>query len=330
MSVELLLDRTKKVFPDYQKAGVEIVPLEKGGSTRKYYRIRFGASFSLILVKYNLDKEENRRFVPIALLFGEVGIKAPEIYFHDPEEGLVWMEDLGEEELWQHRQNNWSIRRKLYQKTLDQTLLLHRLDIEESNRLHLMSGFDEGLYQWEQSYCIENCLIRYFRCLEAEHLKSEPALKQLSIELASYPMVLVHRDLQSQNVIIHQNNAYLIDFQGMRTGLRQYDLASLLCDPYVSLTETERDELLRYYYEKSDATESWEQFNELYCKCAIQRLMQALGAYGYLGLVLGKSEFLHHIAPALATLRVTAAKLAGFEFLVDFFERLPSPSQSRA
>ena len=37
--------------------------------------------------------------------------------------------------------------------------------------------------------------------------------------------------------------------------------------------------------------------------CACQRLMQALGAYGKLGVVDGKTAFLRHIAPAIANLR---------------------------
>ena len=40
---------------------------------------------------------------------------------------------------------------------------------------------------------------------------------------------------------------YLIDFQGMRPGLAEYDLASLLYDPYVHLTGFERAELLEFY-----------------------------------------------------------------------------------
>jgi aminoglycoside/choline kinase family phosphotransferase len=43
----------------------------------------------------------------------------------------------------------------------------------------------------------------------------------------------VHRDFQSQNIIARSGHAYLIDFQGMRPGLAEYDLASLLFDPYV-------------------------------------------------------------------------------------------------
>ena len=37
--------------------------------------------------------------------------------------------------------------------------------------------------------------------------------------------------------------------------------------------------------------------------CAMQRLMQALGAYGFLGLVKGSRHFLAHVPAALRSLR---------------------------
>ena len=53
MSLERLIDQTRERFPHYNESKVEILPLEKGGSDRRYYRVRFSADHSLILVKYN-------------------------------------------------------------------------------------------------------------------------------------------------------------------------------------------------------------------------------------------------------------------------------------
>jgi aminoglycoside/choline kinase family phosphotransferase len=91
----------------------------------------------------------------------------------------------------------------------------------------------------------------------------------------------VHRDFQSQNIIIRQGQAYLIDFQGMRPGLAEYDLASLLYDPYVQLSAAERAELLEFYRGEAEIIDP--AYEEKFRLCAMQRLMQALGAYGYLG-----------------------------------------------
>jgi hypothetical protein len=45
----------------------------------------------------------------------------------------------------------------------------------------------------------------------------------------------------------------------------------------------------------------------------MQRLMQALGAYGFLGLVKGRSHFLEHIPAALGNLRQVVAGIEGLE-----------------
>jgi aminoglycoside/choline kinase family phosphotransferase len=95
------------------------------------------------------------------------------------------------------------------------------------------------LYQWEQHYFFENCLGNYFALDQAGvvELSRLPVFIEIAERLASLPRVLVHRDFQSQNIIIRNGHAYLIDFQGMRPGLSKYDLASLLYDPYVELSE---------------------------------------------------------------------------------------------
>lgn len=72
-------------------------------------------------------------------------------------------------------------------------------------------------------------------------------MKRLARGLAAETRQLVHRDFQSQNILIRKGEASFIDFQGMRPGLAQYDLASLLCDPYVEISSEERTHLLAYY-----------------------------------------------------------------------------------
>src|SRR5213080_4144825 len=59
MRTEFLLRRTRMHFPLLDETDVKIRPIEKGGSDRKFYRIRCSAHQTLILVKYNLEREEN-------------------------------------------------------------------------------------------------------------------------------------------------------------------------------------------------------------------------------------------------------------------------------
>jgi aminoglycoside/choline kinase family phosphotransferase len=331
MSLERLIDQTRERFPHYNESKVEILPVEKGGSDRHYYRVRFSADHSLILVKYNPEKPENERFVAIANFLNGIGVNAPLIYYHDQDQALIWMQDLGDEDLWQHRNEGWTLRRRFYEAALDQVALLHSLDPAFGEKLHLQPGFDESLYLWEQNYCLENCLGRYFQVPPAEiqMLREHVAFENLAKRLASYRRVLVHRDFQSQNIIVWDEQAYLIDFQGLRPGLPQYDLASLLLDPYAGLTYQERAHLLSYYFEQNDHGWTFPEFERIYLDCGIQRLMQALGAYGVIGILGEKKEFLRHIQPAIKTLIEVASLAENFNFFAEFLTGLPDRPKPR-
>jgi aminoglycoside/choline kinase family phosphotransferase len=130
------------------------------------------------------------------------------------------------------------------------------------------------------------------------------ALRGIARRLGEKRRVLVHRDFQSQNVLIDRGEAWLIDFQGLRPGLAQYDLASLVYDPYMTLGSDEREELIDAYIGKvlEAGGEIEADFRETLDLCAMQRLMQALGAYGFLGLVKERTAFLEHIPAALKSL----------------------------
>jgi aminoglycoside/choline kinase family phosphotransferase len=321
MSLEQLILQTQEKFPAFSRDSVQIAPLEKGGSDRKFYRICMGSENPLILVKYSIQKEENCHYVAIAQFLDANGINVPRIYFHDPVEGLIWMEDLGEIDLWEHRDKPWPQLRELYRGALDQALLLHSRAHHSPlrTRLQLQKEFNAELYLWEQNYFLENCLERYFKVpadIVDLHRRSTP-LQKIAIDLAVLPRVFVHRDFQSQNIMVRAGAAWLIDFQGLRPGLAQYDLASLLYDPYVALTEPQRDELLDNYIAQSiDAgIPVPADFRRIFDLCAMQRLMQALGAYGFLGLVKERLNFLDHIKPALASLKLVLTRIPDLENL---------------
>jgi len=324
VKTDLLLRQTRMHFPRFDSAEVEIAPIEKGGSDRKFYRVKCSPDQKLILVKYNLEREENRHYVQIANFLDEQNIRGPKIYFHDEEEGLIWLEDLGERDLFSYRDETWLVRRAFYESALDEMAKLHRVSENESHciRANLPAEFNAALYLWEQHYFFENCLGRYFEIDEAEwtRLAGLPALHAVAERLDHWPRVLVHRDFQSQNIIVRNGQAHLIDFQGMRPGLAEYDLASLLYDPYVDLSAAERAELIEYYGERETVDGEFAIRLRL---CAMQRLMQALGAYGFLGLVKQHEAFLHYIPKALDSLREIVSKLDGLEDLNQTLTRLP-------
>lgn len=332
---EALLSQTFSRFPQFSGQKIRVHPLEKGGSDRKFYRISIPGGASMILAKYGSQREENRHYVAIARFLTGIGVHVPEIFFHDESEGLIWMEDLGDRDLWSYRDEPWEVRRELYRSALDQVLMLHtRAHVaHDGESPRLQPEFDARLYRWEQSYFLENCLGRHFR-LDPEAIRERcnpPRLDEIAERLAALPRCLVHRDFQSQNIVIKNGAACFVDFQGMRPGLPQYDLASLLLDPYVELTAAERAELLDCYLSnlRESGYEPAADFAEVFDLCAMQRLMQALGAYGFLGIVKERADFLAHIPAALPRLCEVVARIGGLECLRDLLAGLAGAQRER-
>lgn len=290
---------------------IKLSPLEGRGSDRTFFRLRWDQKDSAILIHYSPTRVENKYYGGIAVFLREIGVAAPLLIRQDPARSLIVMEDLGDTDLWCLRNTAWETRRALYQKTL---AIAHRLhSFPEKNfpwdRVKLMESFGADLYRWERDYFRDHfvrgvCGIALEPSFERQ---LEVELSGLAERLLATTRSLVHRDLQSQNVMIRDGGPLLIDFQGMRFGSPFYDLGSLLCDPYVNLSDRERDELLSYYYGLSKSDLDLATFQNTFWEASVQRLMQALGAYGYLGLKKGLKAYLEHIPSGLLNLRLASS-----------------------
>ena len=301
-----MIDFARKALGLSPEMSLILSSLEGRGSDRSYYRVNWRGAESAILVHYETTRIENAYFAGIASFLAEMGIPAPRLICHDPANCLIAMEDLGETDLWRLRNDPWEIRRALYHKTLAAIERLHSLPERNfpSSRVMLMDAFGHGLYRWEREYFKDHfvkgiCGLENGPGLDQE---LEKELFSLAGRLMEGKRCLIHRDLQSQNVMIRQEEPFLIDFQGMRFGNPLYDLGSLLCDPYVNFSDDQRQELLSSYWELADSDMARTDFDIAFWEASAQRLMQALGAYGYLGRVKGLPSYLEHIPAGLANL----------------------------
>ena len=298
---------------------VELFPFEGRGSDRTYYRLLWGTGSSAILVHYKPDRIENTYYADIARFLLDIDIPVPEIFRHDPDGGFVLMEDLGDIDLWSLRNESWEVRRCLYQKALRIVHKLHSLPKCQFpfDRVRLTEAFGPILYRWERDYFKENFIAGLCRIdLEpGDSVRLEIELSALAERLSSGRQSLVHRDLQSQNVMIFREEPFLIDFQGMRFGTRFYDLGSILCDPYVSFSADERNELLRYYYDLAQDNTGWSGFQIAFWEASAQRMMQALGAYGFLGITKGLKNYLDHVPGGIRNLRAAAENVVSLPIL---------------
>ncbi len=279
-----------------------LVPVGRGGSDRDFFRVGVPGRGPAILMRYGRLREENQFYAAIAGFLREIGAAIPAICDHDPGRGLILMEDLGDEDLFAFRGAAWEIRRILYEKVLVLAAKIHAFPPGRLPAgLRLMPAFGPELYRWERDYFREQCVRKAcgIELTDGEDEALEAEVAALAVRLHETPQSLIHRDFQSQNVMILKGEPVLIDFQGMRFGSPFYDLASLLYDPYVDLSEEERATLLEFYFNLSRSTYGWNEFKGLFLLASVQRLMQALGAYGFLGLERGKSHFLANLPRGL-------------------------------
>jgi aminoglycoside/choline kinase family phosphotransferase len=140
---------------------------------------------------------------------------------------------------------------------------------------------------------------------------------RIAREASALPKVCIHRDFQSENILMCGNEVRFVDFQGARLGPAGYDAASLLFDPYVpQLDDSASTRLFEYYLSKTVTGIS----EEAFYVCAVQRLMQALGAYGNLSIHKGKERYRRYIPIAVERCISIAEKLPRFPQLLRILE----------
>lgn len=288
-------------------------PIKKGGSDRNFYRVRLPGGPTFIFMEYGTDVEENAFWADINRFMTEIGIPVPVIIAYDYRNRFLLLEDLGENDLYSLRRLPWHKRRHYYLMALSEIHRLHRIPLTDlPANLKLTKGYDRSLYLWEHNYFRENFVEAVCKLDLSDTLTSDWSREsdELIDRLQKNQPCLIHRDFQSQNIMIKNDRPVFIDFQGMRSGNLFYDLGSLICDPYVTFNPDERNELISFYYRIMQPNYSLDQFIDYFWEGASQRLMQALGAYGFLGLKKNKPDFLKHIPTGIKNL-VTATSNTG-------------------
>jgi hypothetical protein len=297
---------TQKFLNDHLGvADAELIPIKKGGSDRSFFRVLLPDQSSFIFMHYGTDVAENSYWADINKFLAGIDVPVPRIIAQDAKLHFILLTDLGDIDLWSQRALPWDKRCEYYYQVLRQIRKLHAFDLNQiPSGLQLAEGYSEKLYRWEHNYFRENfvgavCQLPMSLAFQKE---LERELADLIVRLQKIEPSLIHRDLQSQNIMLKDGRTVLIDFQGMRRGCLFYDLGSLLCDPYVTFTDTERNELLTFYYDLMRPGFSRDEFISNFWEASAQRLLQALGAYGFLGLKKKKPDFLSHIDNGLANL----------------------------
>ncbi|HTU99684.1 MAG TPA: phosphotransferase, partial [Luteitalea sp.] len=126
-----------------------------------------------------------------------------------------------------------------------------------------------------------------------------------------------HRDYHSRNLMLHRQKLYLIDYQDARLGPDTYDLASLLRDSYVDLSDSMVNWLLAYFLALTGRPESEAEFRERFDVMSLQRNLKALGTFGYQTIAKQNPVYIQYMPRTLRYVRTNLARYRAFGRLHD-------------
>ena len=279
------------------------------GSRRVYFRLRESLRTFIVLVSPS-DDADFGRFLRITQFYRLMDVPVPMVYCIDDAAQQVALEDLGDQRLYDVARGEgepaaasqeWTAAdayRKVIHLLVDlQTRCFQRHQECPDIRSRL---FDQDDLLWETGYFSAQYLQGYrgIAYTPPEKAALDAVFAELARRVDAQPKTIMHRDFQSQNIMIQFDGAVrVIDYQGSRLGSLYYDLASLLLDPYVMLPDSEVEELLRYYHAKSLNPLPFEEMRREFLLAGAQRVMQALGAYCFLSREKGLPQFRAWISP---------------------------------
>ena len=282
--------------------------LHGDGSDRNWYRLECGSQ-TLIMADHGIRQagewQEVDAYVRIGRHLHACGVSVPRIYLHDSCSGLVFVEDAGDSHLQTSIQRlDEAGQERIYRQVIDQWLTM-----AVEGRSHFDTRWTCQSTHYDRQIILEReC--RYF--VEAfvqnylgwkwryDDFKTEFERLARQIDRTQIQGFL-HRDFQSRNIMVQRQRILFIDFQGGRLGPIQYDLASLLIDPYAALPAAAQDQLLAYGANQLSSRygANQEKFETGYALCAVARNLQILGAFAFLSRVKGKRQFEAYIPAAV-------------------------------
>ncbi len=303
----------RKRWPRADDSPISFERLAGDGSDRGWHRLTAG-DCSLVLADHGFRELPPGKTAEVDAFcwIGEHllcnGIPAPRIHLQDRSSGFVFLEDLGDVHL-QHL--------ALQAADDDDLFRLYRPVIDILvNMSQAAAGFNTAwtcqTERYDQNFILERecgyfveAFLKGYVGLGGPFTRLQPEFQRIADGAVScgHPG-LMHRDFQSRNIMIKDGRPHIIDFQGARIGPIQYDLASLLIDPYAGLSETVKIRLLDRCIDQLSARTAVDRnrFITGYRYTALARNLQILGAFGFLTKVKGKSAFAEYIRPGLESL----------------------------
>lgn len=283
-----------------------IARLAGDGSTRTFFRLHDEAGASFILL---CDPEwiSSQDYPVLQAYLRSVGVRVPTFMEVRPELGFLIMEDLGDE-LLQNRMAAAPERQSWWlEKAIESLAALHGQSYPVPLELPVTHRrFDTEKYYQELRFTWEHLVDRFLGLSPPTETQQQQLLDFCARAAAVGPDVFCHRDYHCRNLMVLNDALVMIDFQDARLGSPQYDLASLVYDAYVPLTDDQRARLIEHYQRVLEphplaAQIHWATFRENLTVVGLQRMVKAAGSFASFYTRHGKTTHLAYIEPALQT-----------------------------
>ena len=330
--IKALLGETLGVVADEAR----IVRLKQDASLRSYFRLLLpqGASsvqkasswVVMVMPKEALKKSEEGGaqpqgeelpFLNVHRYLKGLGLAVPEVLCFDEARGMMVLEDLGDLTLEAHLRQHPDALESTYAEVVDM-LACMRARAEKApaaNCLGFERAFDEALYVWELEHFREWGLDIWSRVsrTEEENAALSECFNALARTLAALPRGFTHRDFQSRNLMLHQGQWHLIDFQDALQAPRAYDLVALLRDSYIELAPGFVQDMVAHYvacFEKhSGAPFDEAGFAHAFDMLTVHRKLKDAARFEYIARQKHNTGFLPFIPASLRYVRTALSRL---------------------
>lgn len=290
---------------------MSVEPLGGDGSRREFWRVRLPEKgFGYIVMASSpadaYTMRENLSYLMIGKHLYSRGIPVPAIYCFDLEQGWFLMEDMGDKSL-QEKVVRGEEPLYLYEKVLEHLFRLQTRGAEGFNPHWCCQTqrYDRVVMRRLESDYFRDSFLGGYMGMKKEWSELKDSFDHLAeCSEQAGSKAFLHRDFQSRNLLVSEKGIGIVDWQGGRHGPPGYDLASLLVDPYVDLSDELQSRLYRRYHGilENQRPQWLVGFDKTFPYLAIQRNLQILGAFGYLTVKAKKAHFERYIPGAMKSL----------------------------
>lgn len=303
---------SRKIFGSIQP-DMAYAKLKGDGSDRQWFRVS-GAGGVRILAEHGIRNTdatcEAESFVKIGQHLSKKGIPVSEIIEGDVFSGQVFLEDLGNIHLADFVESAMSQQgiMDMYKKVISDLVIfsVKGFDGFDASWTWQTSEYSKEMVLEKECQYFRDAFLKNYLSLDVSDSSLDTAFKYISDGASSKGFIgLMHRDCQSRNIMVKDGKPYFIDYQGARKGPFQYDLASLLIDPYVNLPDDLKESLENHAFDclSKFSRSGRQEFTESLSFCKVARNLQILGAFSFLSRVKGKKNFEEYIPSAIHGLR---------------------------